>query len=108
MDINPNLFGAMMSALNNYANMISEGGMMGFELKQQQIHIFKHLNLLFVASCSKKEKEKKILTTLEEISVKFIDKFQKLFEKGDFMTAWDGEVSQFSNFGVDIKGYLVK
>jgi len=109
IDIDPSLFGAMMSALNNFANAISEDGMMGFELNHLNsvIHIFKQKHLLFVASCSKKLKEKKIQKMLKAIATQFFEKYQKFFASDDFIHSFDGEITAFSDFGNDIDDYLV-
>lgn len=57
--INPQLFGALMSALNTFAEKLTEEGMSDFELSNIRFSIVKRNDFLFVASSSNKVKAKK-------------------------------------------------
>ena len=72
------LIGMMMSALNNFAIHLSKGeGISGFEISKLRFTIINKNNLLFVASSSKNSKEKKILKELEYLSKKFFEFYPK-------------------------------
>ena len=58
--VNPQLFGALMSALNTFAQKLTEEGMSNFELSNIRFSIVKRNKFLFVASSSNKIKSKKI------------------------------------------------
>ena len=44
------LFGALMSALNSFAEQLSEGGLSNFELSDKKFTIIRKKGLLFVCS----------------------------------------------------------
>ena len=88
--VNPQLFGALMSALNTFAEKLTEEGMSDFEL-----------SFLFVASSSKKVKAKKIFEELRGIS----DKFFELYP-AETLRKWDSDVGLFETFEHAIKNSL--
>ncbi len=92
------LFGALMSALNSFAEKLSEGGLSNFELSDKRFIIMKQNELLFVASSSKKVKEKKVIQQLETVS----NKFNELYPLEWFKNEWDNDISVFSNYGNEI------
>ena len=57
--VNPQLFGALMSALNTFAENLTEDGISNFELSNIRFSIIKKHNFLFVANSSNKIKVKK-------------------------------------------------
>ena len=59
--VSPQLFGAMMSALNMFAEQLAEAGMSNFELQNSRFTIIKKSGLIFVANSSKKYNQKKII-----------------------------------------------
>ncbi|MFW9939838.1 MAG: hypothetical protein ACFFFT_02265 [Candidatus Thorarchaeota archaeon] len=91
--VNPQLFGALMSALNTFAEKVTEEGMSKFELSQIRFSIVKRNKFLFVASSSNKIKAKKIFKELRNIS----DKFFELYSE-EQLRAWDSDVGLFDTF----------
>ncbi len=90
--INDQLFGALMSAINQFAESMVEGGISSFELSHRKFTIIRKHDLIFIANTKNKEKEKKVKDELQRISDKFFDLYsEKLIN-------WDYDVSIFSEF----------
>jgi hypothetical protein len=100
--INPQLFGALMSALNTFAQKLSDGGISNFEMSNLRFVIVKRREFLFVGSSSNKIKEKKIIDELKSISDKFFEIYNEV------LLTWDNDVNAFSNFGEYIDKLLEK
>ncbi|MCK4370025.1 MAG: hypothetical protein KAW03_03070 [Candidatus Lokiarchaeota archaeon] len=98
--VSPQLFGAMMSALNMFAEQLAEGGMSNFELENSRFTIIKTSGLIFVANSSKKYNQKKVNKELKKISEKFI----KLYS--DKLVNFKGQIGAFSKFKNEIKDAL--
>ncbi len=94
------LFGALMSALNSFAEQLAEGGLSNFELSDKRFIIMKKKDFLFVANSLKKIKEKKVIEQLGKISNRFFDKYS------DILINWDNDISSFSNFEKEIEDSL--
>jgi len=91
------LFGALMSALNMFAEKLAEGGLSNFELSDKRFILKKTKNYIFVASSAKKVKEKKVIVELEKVVSRFQTKFSdEWFEK------WDCDISVFEGFEDEI------
>ena len=99
--INPQLFGALMSALNLFAEQLSNGGISNFELRNLRFTIIKRNHFIFVANSSNKSKEKKVLNELNRIS----DKFFELYSE-EVLEKWDNDINIFANFKIEIKDSL--
>lgn len=95
------LFGALMSAINSFANQLVEGGLKSFELSDKKFSIIRDNCILFIGGYPKKVKDKKALVELEKIKDKFLVKFDP-----EFFKTWDSDVSQFEDFMKDIEGNL--
>jgi hypothetical protein len=100
--IDPQLFGALMSALNKFAEKLTDGGISNFEMSDLRFVIIKRRSFLFIGSSSYKTKEKKVIDDLMLIS----DKFFHLYTEA--LTNWDNNVKIFSDFGKYIEQYLEK
>jgi hypothetical protein len=100
--VNPQLFGALMSALNKFAEALSDGGISSFEKSDLRFVIIKRRNFLFIGSSSIKMKEKKVIDVLMQIS----DTFFRIYAKN--LINWDNDVSVFSGFGEFIDKSLEK
>jgi hypothetical protein len=98
--INEQLFGALMTALNSFAEELIQGGPMSFELSAVRYTIYKTNTFLFIANSSKKIKEKSIKEELRKVSEKFFIKYSKTLEN------WDYEISVFSDFEPEIEDSL--
>jgi hypothetical protein len=98
--VSPQLFGAMMSALNMFAEQLTEGGLSNFDLQDTRFTLIKKQNLLFVATSSKKYNQKKVNKELEKISVKFLKLYIKQLER------FQGKIGAFSEFVHEIGGSL--
>ena len=91
------LFGALMSALNSFAEQLADGGLSNFELSDKKFVLKKRAEYTFVASASKKVKEKKLIERLEHVIDKFTHKFPD-----DWFKDWDCDVSVFECFEEEI------
>jgi hypothetical protein len=91
------LFGALMSALNTFAEQLADGGLSNFELSEKKFVLKKRDSYTFVASASKKVKEKKLIEHLDKVIKKFTNKFPD-----DWFKNWDCDVSAFECFEEDI------
>ncbi len=100
--VNPQLFGALMSALNKFAEKLTDGSISNFEMSDLRFVITKRRRFLFIASSSNKTKEKKVIDDLLLIS----DQFFKVYS--DALLNWDNDVEIFSDFGDYIGQYLEK
>jgi len=100
--VNPQLFGALMSALNKFAEALSDGGISSFEKADLRFVIMKRRKFLFIGSSLKKMKEKKVIDELKQIS----DIFFRIYAKD--LINWDSNVSIFSSFGDYIDKSLEK
>ncbi len=100
--INPQLFGALMSALNKFAEKLTDGGISNFEMSDLRFVIIKRRRFLFIGSSLYKTKEKKVIDDLMLIS----DQFFKLYSE-EFLD-WDNNIETFSDFGDHIKQFLEK
>ena len=94
------LFGALMSALNSFAEQLAEGGLSNFELSEKRFIIMKKNEFLFVASTTKKIKEKTVIDQLDNIAIHFFEKYS------DILKNWDQDISVFSDFKQEIEGSL--
>ena len=90
--VSPQLFGAMMSALNTFAEQLSEGGLSNFELNKKRITTIKKSDLIFVAYSSKKFNQKKVNRELDKISNKFLKQYSNEVQE------YRGQVGVFSEF----------
>ena len=95
------LFGALMSALNSFAQEIANGNINNFEIQDIRFTITKKENLLFIVNSSKKFKKKKILAELENIANKFIEKYPET--NAD---EWDGGIDGYKEFEQEISNVL--
>jgi hypothetical protein len=96
--INPQLFGALMSALNMFAENLAEGGMTNFELSNIRFTIVKKNKFLFVANSSNQIKVKKVLNELKLISKKFFKTYpEQVIERCNV------NIKAFSDF----KNYII-
>ncbi len=75
--IGSQVFGGLMTALNTYAETLTEGGLSNFELSNISFSILKKNHFLFEANSSKKTKSKKILNELKNVS----DIFFKVYDE---------------------------
>lgn len=98
--VSPQLFGAMMSALNMFAEQLTEGGLSNFDLQSTRFTIIKKSDLIFVANSSKQYSQKKVNKELKKIS----DKFIKLYSEK--LKNFDGEIGAFSDFKNEIESAI--
>ena len=98
--VSPQLFGAMMSALNMFAEQLAEGGLSNFELQNSRFTIIKKSGLIFVANSSKKYNQKKVNKELKKISDKFFNLYSEKLKN------FKGQIGVFSNFIKEIEDAL--
>ncbi|MHA2399366.1 MAG: hypothetical protein ACXADU_10825 [Promethearchaeota archaeon] len=99
--VNPQLFGALMSALNTFAEKLTNEGMTNFELSNIRFSIVKQNKFLFVASSSNKIKAKKVFNEIRTVSRKFFDLYPE-----EMLENWDSNIDLFDNFLDAIKSSL--
>ena len=99
--VDPNLFGALMSALDSYARVLADGGLSSFEIEQRRFTLLKREGFIFIANSSRKVKEKHVLKELNSVA----DKFFSIYEL-EFLKNWNGDTSAFANFEQEIKDSL--
>ena len=99
--VSPQLFGAMMSALNMFAEQLTEGGLSNFELNNKRFTIIKKNDFLFIGNSSKEIKSKKIVRELEKIVTKFFGKYSE-----DILDDSSGNLKNFMEFEEEIKDSL--
>ncbi len=99
--INPQIFGALMSALNIYAEKLTDGGISNIELSEIRFAIIKKKNFLFVANASNKIKTKKLLNELSVISENFFNTYSE-----EVLENWDSDVGIFDDFESHISDSL--
>ena len=96
------LFGALMSALNSFAEQLADGeGLSNFEISEKKFVIKKTVNYTFVATSAKKVKEKKLNEQLEKVIKKFQEKYPD-----DWFKSWDCDISVFECFEQEIEESL--
>ena len=91
--IDVNLFGAMLTALNSFAEAWTETGISNFELADTRFTVIKESNYLFIASTDKKHSLKKIKIELENLKERFFG-----FYPEDLLLNWNGDTSIFFSF----------
>lgn len=95
------LFGALLTALNSFAEEIAQEGLSNFELSDMRFTILKRAHFIFIANSDKKIKSKKVLQELRTV----MDIFFTVYSK-ETIDNWDNDVSIFSNFERDIEDSL--
>ncbi|MFX1324297.1 MAG: hypothetical protein ACFE8N_05025 [Promethearchaeota archaeon] len=90
--VSPQLFGAMMSALNSFAEHLTNEGLTNFELENKRFTITKRNNLIFVANSSKQFNQKKVNKELGKISKNFIKRYSEDLKN------YQGEIGSFTDF----------
>jgi len=99
--VDEQLFGALMTALNTFAEQISEGGLSSFELKDRKYILMKKEEITFIVNSSTNAKEKKVKEQMRSIAFKFL----KIYPK-EFFNNWDNDISIFADFEGHIKESL--
>lgn len=95
------LFGALLTALNSFAEQIAREGLSNFQLGDMRFTILKQAHFIFIANSDKKIKPKRILQELRSV----MDKFFTVYTK-ETIDNWDNDVSVFSNFEKKIEDSL--
>jgi len=96
--IDAQLFGALMTALNVFAEQLSKGGLTNFELSEKRFSVIKRKNLLFIANSSKNQKHKKVAQELDIITKRFFELYND-----DFMAHFNGDIREFADFENEIE-----
>lgn len=100
--IDEQLFGAVISSLNTFAEKgLFEDSISSFVISDKILYLKKKNNLLFVTDTSEQKKEKKLIKELDKV----IEKFFNLFSPDIFIN-WDGNVNHFDYFEEEIKESL--
>lgn len=99
--VDDQLFGGLMSALNTFAETLSDGGLSNFELSDKRFALMKMNNLLFVANASLTVKDKKLREEIKKIAEKFFIKYSE-----DVFKNWNYDISLFYDFEKEIEDAL--
>ena len=95
--VNPDLFGGLISVLDNFAEVTLKGGLEFFEIDPNIYGVIKKHHLLFLASSSQKIN---IIDLLSEIEI-IVRKFFTLYSS-DIRNKWDGNRDYFDSFKSEI------
>jgi hypothetical protein len=95
------LFGALLTALNSFAQEIAQDGLSNFQLGDIRFTILKRSHFIFIANSDNKIKPKKVLQELQAV----MDKFFTIYSQ-ETIDNWDNDVSVFSNFDKEIEDSL--
>jgi hypothetical protein len=95
------LFGGFMSALNMFASQINKDGLNNFELGDKRFYLIKRGGMMFIANSRTNVKTKNALKELEDIVNNFFKKYPE-----ELIRAWNGDLTFFEDFKVDIKDSL--
>lgn len=98
--VSPQAFGAMMSALNNFAEHLADGGLSNFELNNKRFTIIKKFDLILIANSSKQFNQKKINRELEKVSKKFLKLYSEKIKN------YQGQIGAFAQFEETIRDSL--
>ena len=97
-DINPDLFGAMIGALNMYSETLSEGSLSSFEIKDKRFILILVNNFLFVCRVSHKVQINQVKIELYNIAEKFFNRFP-----AEKLKKWKGgDINVFAKFKEDL------
>jgi len=99
--VDDQLFGGLMSALNTFAESLSDGGLSNFELSDKRFALMKMNKLLFVANASLTVKDKKLREEIKKIAEKFFTKYSE-----DLIKEWNYDISIFYDFKKEIEDAL--
>lgn len=100
-NLDEQLIGALMSALNLLAEELEKGGLSNFELQDKKYIIMKQHGISFIVNSSKKTKEKKVKEEMNSIANKFFTLYPK-----EMLINWDNDLSVFDDFENHIKDSL--
>ncbi len=95
------LFGGLMTALNSFAEKLSKGGLTNFELNSKRFSVMKRKRFLFIANSSKTFKIKKVIQELDSI----VNRFFEIYPE-DVLYNFDGNIKQFIDFEKEIENSL--
>jgi hypothetical protein len=99
--VDSQLFGGFMSALNSFASQIDEGGISNFELGTKKFILRRKNDLVFIANCDTKEKNKNAEKELENVVERFFKRYPE-----DMVKNWSGNAAFFDEFTSDIEASL--
>ena len=91
--LDPQVFGGLMSALNMFAQNLSEGGMSNFALSNIRFTLLKKNHLFFVSNSSNQVKSKKVLNELKIIAKRFFKEFSD-----EYIQNFNSNVRVFADF----------
>ena len=95
------LFGGLMSALNSFAEELTNVGLSNFELQDKRYTLIRRNDILFVANSSNKIKAKRVIEELESIVTRFFELYSE-----EILTTWEGNVAIFFDFEKEIEDSL--
>ena len=101
-NVKTQMFGGLMSALNSFADQLSDGGLSSFEISSKKFVLMKQNKIIFVTTSPKNVKEKRVIEQLTKVSEKFFE----LYPNEWLEKEWDSDISYFLDFEKEIETIL--
>ncbi|MGV9174045.1 MAG: hypothetical protein ACOC44_14040 [Promethearchaeia archaeon] len=96
-NIDPQLFGGLMSAINSFAESLVKGGLESFEIGNARFTLIKRDIAIFIGASNIESKKKKVNKELEQLADDFIDLYAEELQN------FTGAVNIFSSFEKELE-----
>lgn len=100
-EVNPQLFGGLMSALDSFAENIDEDGINSFEFSDKRFCLKNKDGILCVGNSCKDTDVEKLHLKIEKILERFCEKYSK-----EFFEIWEGNIELFSDFECELNDLI--
>jgi hypothetical protein len=97
------LFGALISALNSFAQELTSKGLVDFEFGLYKFIVLRKKQFLFIGTSNIKVKKEKIQNELKKIIARFFEKYTEILADWE---NWDRNIDTFSDFKKTIRNLL--
>lgn len=97
-DIDVQLFGGFLTALKQFAEVLTKGELKGIDIGIMKYYILRTHSLTFVASAKTTTKKSSIISQLNLVKSRFIESYPP-----EFFNDWNHNTNQFSTFNIDIE-----
>ncbi len=87
------LFGALLTALNSFAEELTKGGLSNLKVGDVIFYIKKEDEYMFVVNAPRDAKPKRVHEEIDNIIKSFFNTYPR-----DLLDRWDGEVDMFNDF----------
>ena len=100
-DMDDQLFGGILSAINMFSEQFIKEGLSSFELSSKLFTLKKQHDIIFLVNSAPDVSKERLNKELDVIVQKFFEIYPK-----DVLTNWNGEVSMFRDFEDKIQNSL--